>query len=122
MPETRPLQFYGYAKCSTCRAAKAQLIKQGRVLRELDITATPPPASVLRAILASGHHRLADLFNRSGELYRSLGMREKLTRLPEPELLRLLATHGRLVKRPIVTDGTRHTVGFRRDDFARVWS
>jgi len=104
--------YYGYEKCSTCRKVKAWLKSRGIDIEERDITTEPPPVSALRAILKSGKYRLADLFNRSGELYRAMNMKEKLKKLSDEEALALLAKHGRLVKRPIITDGKRHTVGF----------
>jgi arsenate reductase len=33
----------------------------------------------------------------------------------------LLAGNGRLVKRPIVTDGKQATVGFDAETFAKAW-
>ena len=104
--------FYGYAKCSTCRKAKAYLQKRGVALKEVDITTTPPPKALLQSILASGDYAIAELFNRSGEMYRTLNMKDQMKRLNESALLDLLATHGKLVKRPIVTDGMRATVGY----------
>lgn len=113
--------FYGYDKCSTCRTAKADLRARGVQFKEYDITRTPPSKTILRAILRSGDYALGDLFNRSGELYRELNMKEQVKTLGEGALLDLLSTRGRLVKRPVVTDGTRHTVGFDAARFRRVW-
>lgn len=115
------LTFYGYAKCSTCRNAKRELTARGLQFDEIDITRRPPPRALLQAILRSRQYRLPDLLNRSGQLYRSMNLKAKLPTLTESDLLDLLARHGRLLKRPIVTDGARHTVGFDRARFEAVW-
>jgi len=115
------IAFYGYAKCSTCRKAKKYLDAQGIAVMVIDITTNPPPRSLLRAIVRGSQYRLQDLFNRSGEMYRTLNMKEQLKTRSEAELLTLLTKHGRLIKRPIITDGKRHTVGFDEALMQRTW-
>ena len=114
--------FYGYNKCSTCRKAKAFLEKQRVAFKEYDITATPPSKTILQALLKSGAYPLKALFNRSGELYRSMKMAEKLPTMTESQALDLLSSHGKLVKRPVITDGLRHTVGFDLEVMKRTWN
>ena len=113
--------FYGYAKCSTCRKAKAYLLARGIACKEIDITIAPPPKAVLAGILRTGRYTIQDLFNRSGELYRSLKMKEKIKTMSHEALLELLARHGKLIKRPIVTDGKCTTVGFDEAVMRAVW-
>ncbi|MEX2213348.1 MAG: Spx/MgsR family RNA polymerase-binding regulatory protein [Phycisphaeraceae bacterium] len=115
------IRFYGYGKCSTCRQAKQHLMKAGVTFEDIDITQSPPPAYVLKAILKSGDYTLGRLFNRSGELYRSMNMKTKLPGLSEAEAIKLLAASGKLIKRPIVTDGKKHTVGYDAGVFEEVW-
>lgn len=114
-------RFYGYAKCATCRKAKVYLHRHGVAFDEIDITTTPPSRATLRLILESGSYRLSDLFNRSGDLYRELRMKDRINTMSDTALLDLLARHGKLIKRPIVTDGVRHTVGFDEALMNRTW-
>lgn len=116
------VHFYGYNKCATCRKAKAFLQAHGVGIREYDITKTAPSKTLLSSMLKSGACQLNDLFNRSGEMYRALKLSEKRKTMSEAQLLDLLSTHGRLVKRPLITDGTRHTVGFDEAQMTRVWT
>jgi arsenate reductase len=116
-----PVRFFGYAKCSTCRDAKKHLASLGVEFEDIEITASPPSKAVLAAILKAGDHKLADLFNRSGELYREMNLKDKLPKMSEAAALELLAKHGKLIKRPIVTDGKRHTVGFKEETFTKTW-
>lgn len=115
------LKFYGYDKCSTCRKAKSVLKSKNKDFQDINITETPPSVALLKSILAEGDYALKDLLNTSGELYRALNMKVKLPTMSEKQILELLATHGKLVKRPIVTDGKRHTVGYKEESFAKTW-
>ncbi|MOA42533.1 ArsC family protein [compost metagenome] len=45
-----------------------------------------------------------------------------MAQLSEQEKLELLASHGMLNKRPIVTDGVKVTVGFKEDQYAEAWT
>ncbi len=116
------LKFYGYDKCSTCRKSKKHLTASGVPFKDIDITTSPPPKAVLKAILKAGRYQLPNLFNRSGQMYRQLNMKQKLKTLSEADAIDLLARHGKLVKRPIVTDGTRHTVGYDPGVFDEYWT
>ncbi len=115
------LTFYGYAKCSTCVNAKKYLAKVGRAFQDIDVTASPPSADVLRGLIAKSGRPYTDFLNRSGLQYRALNMKDKVKTLPEDGIIKLLASEGRLIKRPIVTDGTRVTVGFSPEEFQTTW-
>ena len=71
--------------------------------------------------LARAGVSLNKLFNTSGVQYRELKIKEQLPALSEQEILALLAGNGRLIKRPLITDGKRATVGFDAERFAAVW-
>lgn len=115
------LTFYGYEKCSTCRNARKWLRARGIEHDFIDITLHPPAAGTLQAILEGGDYALRDLFNRSGGRYRELNMKERMPTIGPDEAVALLSGDGRLVKRPIVTDGRRFTVGFDEGRFEEVW-
>lgn len=56
---------------------------------------------------------LKKFFNTSGLLYKSMGLKDKLPDMSEDEQLRLLATDGMLVKRPIIVSDQVILTGFR---------
>ncbi|MDE2389094.1 MAG: arsenate reductase family protein [Betaproteobacteria bacterium] len=115
------LKFYGYKQCGTCRKAE-QFLQQANIAYEfIDITLNPPDAEELAAIVKRANVSLNKLFNTSGVQYRELKIKERLPALSEQEILALLASNGRLVKRPLITDGQRATVGFEAERFAAVW-
>ncbi|MEZ4388551.1 MAG: arsenate reductase family protein [Candidatus Krumholzibacteriia bacterium] len=113
------MTVYGYLKCSTCRNALKWLDGHGLSYTFIDITEQPPPKTLLRAL--AKQFGLKRLFNTSGGQYRELAIKDRLAALTEAEAIDLLAQNGRLCKRPIVTDGTRHSVGFKVDEFAGIW-
>jgi arsenate reductase (glutaredoxin) len=102
---------YEYAKCSTCRKALKFLDARGISYKRMPIVEQPPS----RQELARMHKHVGDLkrlFNTSGELYRELGLSQRLKTMSQDEALDLLARHGKLIKRPFVLAGDRGLVGF----------
>ncbi len=41
--------------------------------------------------------------------------------MSEEEKIALLSSNGRLIKRPIVTDGLKVTVGYKEEEYIRTW-
>lgn len=115
------LRFYWYSKCDTCRRAKKWLESKGRKFEEIDITLAPPSLADLKDYLKKSGRELKDFLNRSGVQYRELNMKDKVKSLPPEKILEMLAKEGRLIKRPILTDGKRITVGFDEKEFAKTW-
>ncbi len=115
------LTFYGYKKCSTCRRAEKALTGAGRKFTFVDITAKPPSQSELKRIWGQTGLPLRKIFNTSGEQYKTLRIKDRLDGLNDAQALDLLAQNGRLIKRPLVTDGRRSTVGFDPAAFSAVW-
>ena len=114
------MKFFSYNKCGTCRKAKKILDAYKVSYDEIDITETPPPKSVLKkAIKLKG---MKKLFNTSGEQYKKLRIKDKIGDMTEVQAVELLSHNGRLVKRPIVVDGNRITVGFDEIEYKEVWS
>jgi arsenate reductase len=115
------LTFYGYKKCSTCRNAEKALEAAGKKHAFVDITEAPPSKAELKRILAQSGLPVRKLFNTSGEQYKLLGIKDRIGSMSEAEALDLLAGNGRLIKRPLVTDGKKSTVGFDKEAFAEAW-
>ncbi len=116
------LKLYGYKQCGTCRKAEQFLQQAGIDYEYIDITENPPAAEELAAIVERASVPLNKLFNTSGVQYRELKIKDQLPELSDQAILVLLAGNGRLIKRPLITDGKRATVGFNAQQFAAVWS
>lgn len=63
---------------------------------------------------------LRRFFNTSGLVYKALNLRERLDGMSEDEQLRLLATDGMLVKRPLIVRDDLVLTGFRETEWARL--
>lgn len=115
------MKFYGYKKCSTCRKGEQLLQEQGLGYTFIDITTHPPTTAELRLALASCGGDVKKLFNTSGVQYRELAIKDRLPSLSTTDALALLAGNGRLIKRPMVFDQQKATVGFKADTFGQTW-
>lgn len=115
------LQLYGYSKCDTCRSALKSLKAKGYELKMIEIFDNPPSAKQLKAWLDASGLPIQRFFNVSGEVYRDMQLKEKLPLMSEDEKLTLLASNGRLIKRPIAFDEHKVTVGFKEAEYAEVW-
>lgn len=115
------LTFYWYPKCGTCRNAKKWLAEHGLSVNEIHIVDQPPSREELESLYKKSGLELKRFFNTSGQKYRELGVKDKMKTATEAELLDLLASDGMLIKRPIVTDGEKVTVGFKEEEFKQAW-
>ena len=116
------ITLYGYKKCSTCRKAEKALEALGLSYTYIDITEHPPSANALKGWAKNNNIEPKKLFNTSGVQYRELSIKDQLPTMTQKEIFSLLASNGRLIKRPIVTDGHLATVGFKEDQFRDAWS
>lgn len=112
---------YLYPKCGTCRKAKSWLQEQGYEIEEIHIAEDPPSTVTLQELWEKSGLELKKFFNTSGLKYKELGLKDKLPNLSTAEQLEVLASDGMLIKRPIVTDGQKVSVGFNENLFADVW-
>ncbi len=116
------LTFYHYKRCGTCMKARKSLISRGYRLKEIDVTITPPSARALATLIKKSGRPYTDFLNRSGLQYRAQNMKEKVKSLTEKQIISLISLDGRLIKRPIVTDGKNVTVGFKEVEYDQLWS
>ena len=113
-------QFICYPRCSTCKKAQKWL-DEHRIPYELrDIKENNPTAEELAAWQQKSGKEVKKFFNTSGQLYRSMGLKDKVKEMSDQDMLALLATDGMLVKRPILVDDAgegRTFVGFREAEY-----
>ena len=113
--------FLQYPPCSTCKKAKKWLDDNGIVYTDRHIKEENPTYEELKSWLQSSGLPLKKFFNTSGLQYRTLELKDKLPTMTEEEQLRLLATDGMLVKRPIiVTDDGKVLTGFKKSDWENL--
>ena len=107
------MKFIYYPPCSTCQKAKAYLDQKGLKYEERNIKTENPTYEELKLWYTQSGLPLKKFFNTSGLLYKSMELKNKLPDLSEEEQLRLLATDGMLVKRPILVDNENIFIGFK---------
>ena len=111
------IKFICYPKCTTCQKAKKWL-DDNKIEYELrDIKEDNPSLEELSAWYNMSGLPLKKFFNTSGLLYKSMGLKEKLPAMSEEEQLKLLATDGMLVKRPLVIGDDFVLVAFKESEW-----
>lgn len=110
--------FIEYPGCSTCRKAKKWLIDNGVDFEDRHILEQNPTEEELAQWQKLSVLPLKKFFNTSGQLYRRLGLKDKLPGMAEAEQIKLLASDGMLVKRPLIVDGTAVLVGFKEVEWS----
>lgn len=115
------LTFYWYPKCGTCRNAKKWLDANHISYEEVHIVENPPSREQLQGFYQKSGLDLKKFFNTSGQKYRELGMKDRMKSATDDELLELLTSDGMLIKRPILTNGENVTVGFKEEEFEKMW-
>lgn len=109
--------YVNYPKCTTCIKARKFLEQQGFDFTDRNIKEENPTYDELKSWHKKSGLPLRRFFNTSGMAYRSMGLKDKLAEMSEEEQLKLLATDGMLVKRPIVVTDDVVLVGFKQTEW-----
>ena len=110
--------FLEYPPCSTCQKAKKWIESHNLPYSARHIKENNPSYEELKHWYEISGLPLKKFFNTSGLVYKSLNLKEKLPTMSEEEQLRLLASDGMLVKRPlIVTENGTVLTGFREKEW-----
>ena len=109
--------FICYPKCTTCQKTKKWLESQGIAYTERNIAEENPTYAELKEWYKKSGLPLKRFFNTSGLVYKSMQLKNKLPEMSEEEQLKLLATDGMLVKRPLVVDGDTVLTGFKEAEW-----
>ena len=112
------IRFIGYPKCTTCQKARKWLDENQIAYAFRDIKTDNPTFEELSAWHRASGLPLRKFFNTSGQLYKSMDLKNKLPAMSEEEMLQLLATDGMLVKRPLVIGEDFVLVGFKEAEWA----
>ena len=114
------MKFICYPKCSTCRKAKKWLDEHNVEYTERHIADEKPTYDELKEWHDKSELPLRKFFNTSGLLYKEMKLKDRLPSMSEDEQLRLLATDGMLVKRPILVTEDKIIVGFKEAEWAEI--
>ena len=109
--------FICYPKCSTCQKARKWLEEHGVEYTERHIVEENPTYDELKKWYEMSGLALKKFFNTSGLLYKSMELKTKLPEMSDDEQLKLLATDGMLVKRPLLVGNGFVLVGFKEAEW-----
>jgi arsenate reductase len=112
--------FYQYPSCSTCRKALKFLNEKEIEFVEVHLVTETPNEGVLKEILKNSGLPLKKLFNTSGKKYKELNLKDKISSMAEDEGIKLLASDGMLIKRPIISDGKKVLIGFKEEEWIKL--
>lgn len=112
--------FLQYPPCSTCKKAKAWLDSHGLAYTQRHIKEENPTYEELKQWYEMSGLELRKFFNTSGLLYKSMNLKERLPQMSQEEQLRLLASDGMLVKRPIIVKDDVVLTGFRETQWEKL--
>jgi arsenate reductase len=111
--------FLEYPPCTTCKKAKIWLDTKGVLYEDRHIKENNPSYEELKLWYTRSGLPLKKFFNTSGLQYRALELKDRLPSMTEEEQLRLLASDGMLVKRPLLITETAVLVGFKAEQWER---
>ena len=114
------MQFICYPKCSTCQKARKWLEANHLEFTERHIVEENPSYEELKEWYAESGLPLKKFFNTSGMLYKEMQLKDKLPTMSEEEQLKLLATNGMLVKRPLIVNGNMILTGFKEAEWEKA--
>lgn len=109
--------FLEYPKCSTCQKAKKWLQEHKIDFEDRHIVEKNPNEEELKKWIAKSGYEIKKFFNTSGLKYKELNLKEKLINMSDEEKIKLLATDGMLVKRPLVIMEKKVLVGFKEKEW-----
>lgn len=114
------MQFICYPKCSTCQKARKWLEANHLEFTERHIVEENPSYEELKEWYSESGLPLKKFFNTSGMLYKEMQLKDKLPAMSEEEQLKLLATNGMLVKRPLIVKGNIILTGFKEAEWEKA--
>jgi arsenate reductase len=106
-----------YRKCSTCQRALKWLEQNNINFEERPIVEENPTFEELKEWYGKSGLPLKKFFNTSGNIYKQMNLKDKLGDMSEEEQLKLLATDGMLVKRPLVVGDDFVITGFKESEW-----
>ena len=110
--------FYSYLKCSTCRKAAKWLDKKDFEYQLIDIVGEPPLLDYLNLALEKYSADKKRIFNTRGKAFKSVNL--DINSLSRDEIIRLLSSDGKLIKRPFLVYEERKVIlGFSESEYAK---
>lgn len=112
--------FIEYPKCTTCKKAKKWLEEQNIEFKERNIVEETPTEEELTKWIQESKLEIKKWFNTCGLKYKEMNLKEKLVTMSDKEKIKLLASDGMLIKRPIIISNKGILVGFKEENWRKM--
>ena len=109
--------FYSYSKCSTCRKAEKWLKSKNFEFQLIDIVKEPPLVNYLNLALKQYSDDKKRIFNTRGKAFKTLNL--DINGLSREEIIQLLLSDGKLIKRPFFVFEKKIILGFNEIEYAK---
>lgn len=109
--------FLQYPPCSTCKNAKKWLDAHEISYDARNIKEEHPTSKELGDWIKKSGLPVKRFFNTSGVVYKEKNLKELLPGMSEEEQIKLLASDGMLVKRPLIIGEDVVLVGFKEKEW-----
>ena len=109
--------FYSYLKCSTCRKAAQWLKSKDFEFQLIDIVKEPPLVNYLNLALKQYSEDKKKIFNTRGKAFKTLNL--DIDGLSREEIIQLLLSDGKLIKRPFLIFGEKIILGFNEAEYSK---
>jgi len=115
------MDFYCIKTCTTCKKAEKWLNEEDVSYTWINLKETTPSKELFLDLIENSKRTVKSLFNTSGQKYRELNLKDKLSDMTNEEAAELLASDGMLIKRPFAVEEDAVTVGFKEQEFEETW-
>ena len=112
--------FLQYPACGTCKKAKKWLEENQVAYNNRLIVEDNPTKEELKLWISKSGLPLKKFFNTSGVIYKEMNLKDKLPNMSEEEQIELLASNGKLVKRPLLVSDELVLVGFKQEEWEKI--
>ena len=111
--------FYSYLKCSTCRKAAKWLKSKDFEFQLIDIVKEPPLVKYINLALEQHSDDKKRIFNTRGKAFKTLNL--DIYGLSREEIIQLLLSDGKLIKRPFLVYEKKVILGFNEFEYAKQY-
>lgn len=111
---TKPI-FIGWDRCSTCKKAQKFMNEHNIDYEYRDMMLESPKEEELKLWIQDSGLPIKRFFNVTGLMYRELNLKDRLKTMSEDEQIKLLASSGKLIKRPLLIGDHGIFVGFHEE-------